>query len=89
VILAFWMSQKASLKAKRGTARVSMETTSPRSLSAATLEIAVLPSQTVQLQKYSAEPHVNVGTVSPSGAPKKMARNAVGGIAAKEGSGAG
>jgi hypothetical protein len=86
VILAFWMSQKASLKAKRGTAPVFRETTSLRSLSAAMLERAVPPPQIVQPRKYSAEP---VGTVNRSGVPRKMARNAVGGNAAKEGSGAG
>jgi hypothetical protein len=89
VIVAFWMFRKASLKAKRGTAQVFLETTSLRFLSAAMLERAVPPPQIVQPQKYSAEPHVNVGTVSRSGAPKKMARNAAGENAAKEGSGAG
>jgi hypothetical protein len=88
-ISAFWMFLKARLKAKRGTAQVFLETTSLRFLSAAMLETAVPPSQIVQRRKYSVEPHVNVGTVSRSGAAKKMARNAAGGNAAKEGNGAG
>jgi hypothetical protein len=88
-ILAFWMFRKASLKAKRGTAQVFLETRSLRFPSAAMLEAAMPPSQIVQPRISSVGPQVNAGTVNRSGAAKKMVKIAAGGNVGKKGNGAG